>query len=350
MRNDRGSAESEQHAAHRQTSTPRSPQPTLLATESEQVAAAETRAAWRAFFAPVAADAGAVVTDTELVMLAVDVIAVYADRRSGTGLTFAQLQSGLQQLGVQQSTSVIQTRLEHLHRMGFLESYLPKLHQGHYVVRPAGLAGALAAARIVERGGIDELILLLDRTRSALNQHDPDPSEVLAHLHSSRNALMLFAFDLQRRIAAGTTSELIEASRQHDHSTFTHQVAELNQLVTVRFSGRFDLEDAGAALIEAEQFYRAQVRMAIGKVLAQGGAGLNFDVLSPSEYETAALTADRNRLGEVGAGLISDAPAAYVDVDLLADTVERYQPHSRARIRPTEFPTPADQRDPLADA
>jgi hypothetical protein len=350
MQNDSGPANPDVREVVDQGVTSRPQQFDLLASQREQMAAAERRAAWRAFFAPLAADAGAVVADTELVMLAVDVVAVYADRRSGTGLTFAQLQSGLRQLGVHHSTSVVQARLEHLHRMGFLEPYLPKLHQGHYVVRPAGLAGALAAARIIERGGIDELIMLLDRTRSALQQHDPDPVEVLAHLHSCRNALMVFAFDLQRRIVAGTTAELIEAGRQHDHSTFTHQVAELNQLVTVQFSGRFDLEDAGAALIEAEQFYRSQVRTAIGKVLAQGGAGLNFDVLSPAEYETAALTADVDRLGEVGAGLISDAPPAFVDIDVLVEAVERYQPRSRARIRPTEFVTPADDLDPLAGA
>ena len=39
--------------------------PNLLAAEHEQVAAAERRAAWRAFFAPVAADAGAVVADRQ---------------------------------------------------------------------------------------------------------------------------------------------------------------------------------------------------------------------------------------------------------------------------------------------
>jgi hypothetical protein len=108
------------------------------------------------------------------------------------------------------------------------------------------------------------------------------------------------------------------------------------------------LEEAGTALIEAEQFYRSQVRSAIGKVLAQGGIGLNFDVLTPAEYETAALTAGVDKLAEVGAGLLSDAPGLYVDPDALIEAIEQYQPRSRTRVRPPESTTSPDDPDPLA--
>jgi hypothetical protein len=154
-----------------------------------------------------------VVDDPELVQLAVHILAVFADHQSRNGLSFAQLQDGLRLLGIRHPPAIIEARLEHLHRMGFLEPYLPKLHQGRYVVRPAGLAGALAAARVTERGGVDELILLLDRTRSALQLQHPDPGRVLAHLNSCRHALMVFALDLQRRVASGTAAELIEVRR-----------------------------------------------------------------------------------------------------------------------------------------
>jgi hypothetical protein len=159
---------------------------------------------------------------------------------------------------------------------------------------------------------------------------------------------MVFALDLQRRVASGTAAELIEAGRQHDHSSFTRQVAELNQLVTARFAGRYELEEAGTALIEAEQFYRSQVRSAIGKVLAQGGVGLNFDVLTPAEYETAALTAGVDQLAEVGTRLICDAPGLYVDPDVLIEAIEQYQPRSRTRVRPPESAASLDDPDPLA--
>jgi hypothetical protein len=322
----------------------------LLEMQHEHLAATELLATWKAFAAPLATNSGAVVDDPEYVRLAVNILAVYADHQSRSGLTFAQLREGLRRLGSRKSSAEIDMRLEHLHRMGFLEAYLPKLHQGRYIVRPAGLAGALAAARVTERGGVDELILLLDRTRSALQTRHPDPGRVLAHLNSCRHALMVFALDLHRRVAAGTAAELIEAGRQHDHSSFTSQVVELNEMVTEKFHGHYELEEAATALIEAEQFYRSQVRAAIGKVLAQGGIGLNFDVLTPAEYETAALTAGIDQLAEVGVSLIADAPPPYLDPDTLIKAVENYQPRSRTRVRPPDTRGTLDDPDPLATA
>jgi hypothetical protein len=324
-------------------------QPSLLDDHVEALAVAEQVATWRAFAAPLAADSGAVVQDPELVKLAAAILAVYADHQSRRGLTFAQLGEGLRGLGIRVPGAAIDARLEHLHKMGFLEPYLPKMYQGRYIVRPAGLAGALAAARVTERGGVDELILLLDRTRTALGARHPDSRQVLTHLNSCRHALMIFALDLHRRVVAGTAAELIEACRQHDHSSFTRQVVELNEMVTAQFSRNHELEEAGAALIEAEQFYRSQVRAAIGKILAHGGGGLNFDVLTPAEYEAAAVTADMDLLAEVGAGLVADTPGMYLDPQALIEVVETYQPRSRTRVRPPE-PVGTEHPDPLAAA
>jgi hypothetical protein len=321
----------------------------LLDDQLEKLAVTEQLATWKAFAAPLAADSGAVIEDPELVQLAVSILAVYANHQSRSGLTFAQLNEGLRKLGSRLTRAAIEARLQHLHRMGFLESYLPKLHQGRYIVRPAGLAGALAAVRVTERGGIDELILLLDRTRAAFSAQHPDSRQVLAHMNSCRYALMNFALDLHRRVATGTARELIEACRQHDHSSFTHQVVELNDMVTVHFSRDYELQEAGTALIEAEQFYRSQVRAAIGKILAQGGASLNFDVLTPAEYEAAAVTADHDLLSQVGMGLVADMPGFYLDPEILIEVVETYQPRLRTRVRPPE-PGGADEPDPLAAA
>lgn len=314
----------------------------------EEAAAAERLATWRAFAAPLAANAGSVVEDPELVRLAVAVLAVYAEHQSRSGLSFTQLRVELSRRVPRLPPAVVDARLEHLHRMGFLEPYLPKMHQGRYVVRPAGLVGALAADRLAERGGVDELVLLLDRTLSALDTRIPDPDKVLAHFTSCRHALVVFGLDLERRVASGTVAELIEAGRQHDHSGFTHQVVRLNEVVTARFAGRYELEEAGAALIEAEQFYRSQVRAAIAKVLSQGSAGLNFDVLTPAEYETAAVEADLDRLSEVGMALIADAPGVHLDAELLIEAVESYEPRTRIHVRPPETVGYLDDPDPLA--
>jgi len=183
----------------------------------DQLASDERHARGRAYAAPLTSNSGAVVQDPALVALGISVVAglrgpsvesgvdLRADRRRPSPARYTRTAAG--DRGTPQAN---------FHREGFLLPYLPKLYQGRYVVRPAGLVGALASERVAEHGGIDEMILLLDRTRSALRLPNPDPARVLKHLNACRHALTVFAVDLQRRIAAGTSAELIEAGRQHD--------------------------------------------------------------------------------------------------------------------------------------
>jgi hypothetical protein len=322
----------------------------IIDVEFEQLAGAERFATWRAFVAPLASDAGAVVDDPEMIEIAVHILAVFADQPTRQGLTRAQIHDGLRRRGITRPHNDVEARLEHLERMGFLEPYLLKAHQDRYIVRPAGMAGALAAARVAERGGVDELLVLLDRTREALTLERADPAQILSYLNTCRYTLVNFALALQRRIASGTAAELIVASRQHDHRKFTDQVVALNDLVTARFSKHFELDQAGADLIQAELFYRTQVLAAVDKVIAQGGASLNFDVLTPAEYENAALIADLDQLAGLGRALVADAPPIYIDAEALLDAVDYYQPRPRGHLRPPEPRTPQQvvDEDPLA--
>lgn len=50
----------------------------LLAVQRDQLAIAERRARWRAFAAPLTSNAGAVISDPQLVELAVEVVGVFA--------------------------------------------------------------------------------------------------------------------------------------------------------------------------------------------------------------------------------------------------------------------------------
>ncbi|MCK9921293.1 hypothetical protein MXD61_05150 [Frankia sp. AgPm24] len=320
----------------------------LFNSHREQLSGSERRATWKAFAAPLTSQAGAVVENPDLVEMAVAVIGVFSEHHSDHGMTFAQIREGLRSHGVDLAPGVIETRLGHLHTEGFLEPYLSKLHQGRYVIRPAGLVGALAAQRVAEHGGIDEMVLLLDRTRAALQTANPDPRRVLNHLHTCRFTLTVFAKDLQRCVATGTSAELITLGRQHDHSGYTQQVVDLNSLITSRFDGIYELEDAGAALIDAEQFYRAQVRAAIGKVLAHGGASLNFDVLTPREYEDAAIDSTPDLLAEVGTHLLADAPEVVIDINAMIRVLDDYRPRPKDRSRPTEPPRGDQDPDPIA--
>lgn len=187
---------------------------------------------------------------------------------------------------------------------------------------------------MAEHGGVDELILLLDRARAVFGRSNPDPDAALDYLMSCRNALRVFALDLQRQVATGTPAELMESQRHHDHQGFTRQVTGLNKLVTDRFSGDWTLEEAATALIEAEQFYRQQVMAAADKVLEQGGGSLNFDVLTVTEYTDAAVKGSVALLAQVGTALVADMPGVWIEPSALVEMVEGFAPRSRVRVRP----------------
>ncbi|MET7979477.1 hypothetical protein ABZW44_42120 [Streptomyces mirabilis] len=316
--------------------------------DREDLAAAVQLANWRAFMAPVAEDAGAVAEHPEVARVALAILKVFAEHAGAYGLAKAEVVQALRGNAQGWSEELIDRRLAVLTRLGFLEPYLLKSHQDRYVVRPAGLAGALAAERLAEHGGVDELILLLDRAKAAFDRSNPDPDAALDYLVSCRNALRVFALDLQRQIATGTTAELMESHRQHDHQGFTHQVKELNRLVTERFRGDWALEEAGSALIEAEQFYQRQVMAAADKVLEQGGGSLNFDVLTVNEYSHAAVNGDVGLLSQVGTALVADVPGVWIEPAQLLETVEGFAPRSRARVRPLVVEgDDEDEDDPL---
>ncbi|WP_405649623.1 hypothetical protein OG581_52545 [Streptomyces sp. NBC_01386] len=302
--------------------------------EREDLAASVRLANWRAFMAPVAEDAGAVAQHPEVARVAIAILNVFAEHAGPHGLTRAQVLDALTDNPQGWPQELIDRRLTVLTRLGFLEPYLLKAHQDRYVVRPAGLAGALAAERLAEHGGVDELILLLDRARAVFDRSNPDPDAALDYLVSCRNALRVFALDLQRQVATGTPAELMESQRQHDHQGFTRQVNELNKLVTDRFSGDWTLEEAATALIEAEQFYRQQVMAAADKVLEQGGGSLNFDVLTVTEYTDAAVKGGISLLSQVGTALVADMPGVWIEPSALVETVEGFAPRSRVRVRP----------------
>ncbi|MFF3412142.1 hypothetical protein ACFYW8_39540 [Streptomyces sp. NPDC002742] len=316
--------------------------------DREDLAAAVQLANWRAFMAPVAEDAGAVAQHPEVARVALAILKVFAEHAGAHGLSKAEVVQALKGNPSGWSEELIDRRLAVLIRLGFLEPYLLKSHQDRYVVRPAGLAGALAAERLAEHGGVDELILLLDRARAVFDRSNPDPEAALDYLVSCRNALRVFALDLQRQIVTGTTAELMESHRQHDHQGFTRQVKELNKLVTDRFSGDWALEEAGSALIEAEQFYRQQVMAAADRVLEQGGGSLNFDVLTVKEYDHAAVRGGVELLSQVGTALVADVPAVWIEPAQLLETVEGFAPRSRARVRPLVVEgDDEDEDDPL---
>jgi hypothetical protein len=141
-----------------------------------------------AVVAPVAADAGAVVDDPELLELARAVCSAFGAGDTGGGLTRAQI---VERVGRDFAADAVDSRLHVFEKLGLLRPYLDKKHQQRYTLNPAGLVGQQVFDRIGERGGVDELITLLDRTRSLFDGR-PDEEEVRAHV---RHLTELLAVD-----------------------------------------------------------------------------------------------------------------------------------------------------------
>lgn len=118
-----------------------------------------------AVVAPVARDAGALVDDEEAIDMARAVCAAMAEADSG-GLTRSQL---LARAHGPWSAEALEARIDLFARLGLLQPYLAKAHQQRYVLNPAGMVGLLIVDRVAERGGVDELYVLLDRARTLLD-------------------------------------------------------------------------------------------------------------------------------------------------------------------------------------
>ena len=86
---------------------------------------------------------------------------------------------------------------------------------------------------------------------------------------------------------------------------------------------------------------------AVERVLDEGGNSLDFNVLSPEEYLTAAIDAPLDALPEVGRQIVVDPPMPWTDPGALLEAIDSYAPRRRMRQRPPE-PPDADEPDPIA--
>ena len=89
-----------------------------------------------------------------------------------------------------------------------------------------------------------------------------------------------------------------------------------------------------------------QVLAAVERVLDQGGASLDFSVLTPEQYLTAAVEASVVELANVGRHLVVDPPVPWVDPGAVLEAIEEYRPRRKVRTRP---PAPDDvgEVDPI---
>lgn len=301
----------------------------------------------RAFVAPVATDASAVSGDERVLAFARELIVAFSSRAERGSQTKAEILYALRQHSPELDERFFESRFTLFVEMGLLQPNLIKKHQVRYNLNPAGYVGLLALERLGVRGGIDELLHLLGTTRLLLENGHAARSDVLGELRTSRQLLQVFAAELARLIETAPIGELIGVHTEQDPHNVTDAASALNDVVTARFAGDHEVSSAAFDLLEAALEYRGLVMRAVERVLEQGGTTLDFSVLSPEQYLTAAIDADVTALGCVGTHLVTDPPMLWPHPGVVLEALDAVAPRRRNRQRPPEPHVP-DDPDPLS--
>ncbi len=299
----------------------------------------------RSFIAPIANDASAVTEDPRALRMARDLSEVFADNAGLSGLSKSEVEQFLTRYG-HHDKRLFEARFDLFVRMGLITPFLPKKHQQRYVLDPSGLVGLLVFERIGTRGGIDEMLLLLDRARWMIENDQVNRASLKTYLKRCRQLLSVYAAKLARLVHTASITELIEEHRNHDSTQVEKDVHTLNKLVTDRFPDDHELGDSAFRLVETELVYRQQVFAAVDRVLDQGGVTLDFSVLSAEQYLAAALDGTLDGLAAVGTSLVVDPPQPWVDPGSLQEAIEEYRPRVRVSVRPP-VPTEGAEEDPI---
>ncbi|GAA0314572.1 hypothetical protein [Kineococcus aurantiacus] len=298
----------------------------------------------KALVAPVAVDAGAVIDDPRLLEVAQAVYAAFGEAGTSGGLSKAQIAAACPGLGDEPG---FEARVELFVRLGMLQPVFDKAHQQRFVFNPTSAAGLLVFERLGERGGVDELMSLLDRARSDIRAGAATWKQVAASLHSARHLLSVFADHLLRLVSSAPLSELIAERRHHAHAGLLDEVRGLTVLVTEAFP---DLDARAYRVVVETQRYIGAREAFVARLLDEGGASKDFSLLDPEEYLTAARTATVGELGQVFARTVFDPPAPWLDPSTIAQAVSQVRPRPAARERP---PRPVEEPagvDPLEAA
>jgi hypothetical protein len=295
-----------------------------------------------AMVATVATDAGAVIDDEAMLDVGRAVCAAFAHDDAAGGLTKAEIAARV--VGTC-TPAQLEQRLGVFVRMELLRPILDKKHQQRYVLAPSGLVGVLIVDRFAERGGVEELLGLLDRTKRALERRDADEPAVAAALESCRATFAVFANELQRLVSDAPLSDLLVERRFHDDEDYVAHVGALQTLVTDEFPG---LDPSAYKLLLEAQRYVDAVQALLDRVLDEGGETRNFQLLDPEEYLQAARAASADDLAAVTAHLVFDDAAPWVDAGDIIEAIETYRPRRAPRVRPPE-PSASPDADPVAE-
>ena len=297
-----------------------------------------------AFFAPVAADAGAITDDLVSLDVADGIYQAFGDRDGEGGLTRSELAVTCGDLCDQ---ATFDSRFELFCRMGMLLPVRDKAHQVRYVFNPTSAAALLVFERLVEAGGVQEILTLLDRTRDGLRSGVISQAQVAANLTRARRALVVYADHLARMVRSSPLEELIVERRHHrDARTLLADARDVVEQVAGRFP---ELAAAGQRLVSEALRYSEAVQTFIDRLLDEASARRDFSMLEAEQYLAAALTSSRDELAKVFARTVFDPPTLWITPDALVEAVDHFRPRTPRR-RPAPPTDPPPGPDPIEQA
>jgi hypothetical protein len=165
-----------------------------------------------AFVAPVARHADAVAEDPRAINVADAVFRAFGDYGGAGGMTKAELASACSGVA---SDSAFSARFDLFVRMGLLRRSVDKAYHKRYVLNPASVTALLVYRRLGEAGGVEEIMLLLDRTRRELAAGELDQETLAERLDEVRRDLSYFADHLLSLVEDHPWEELIAERTQH---------------------------------------------------------------------------------------------------------------------------------------
>lgn len=290
--------------------------------------------------APAAADAGAIVGDEHLLEIADALREAFAASDPGRGLSLEEIVMRLRGVA---PVSVIEERLRVFRRLGFLRPLRAKKHQARYLLNPAGVVGVRVIERFGERGGVEQLLVQLDRLSRQLAAGTIAGTELKAEMRFCRSALLLMESEVRHLVADATLSELIEERRLHDPSELMEKVRELDAHVDEEMP---ELHALAWQLVDAAQDYEDAANSLLTRLLDEGGEQMAFELLDPEDYLSAAIERTATELAEAVAHVAFDPARPLVQATDIEQALAQYRPRRAVRERPPE-PVGERDRDPL---
>jgi hypothetical protein len=296
-----------------------------------------------AFVAPVAHETDAVARDPLVIQVAEAVYEAFGDHGVNGGLTRGELASACSK---SVPVGAFDSRFNLFVSMGLLRRNVDKPHQQRYVINPVSVAALLVYGRLREAGGVEEIMMLLDRTREELASGEITREALITRIGRARRGLSIFADHLLQLIHDRPWEELVAERSQHRSADAL--LGEAKELV-VAFTSRFpDLSGMGTRLVNEALRYSDAVNKFCDRLIEQASAKRDFSMLMPEQYLSAALNCDRSDLAVPLATTIFDPPTAVVTPEQLIAAVEKYRPPP-ARRRPPRPPSLSSEQDPIEE-